>query len=172
MIHDHSEKLETGRFIAANDIDSCGHWAAQFGPTGSAYFGKEDPSDFDSLILVRKVATEGALHGVLLEIPDTLDDLIEKMEALGWELCGEDGECSGGNADSEDYRATWCAMRKGEFNAIITTDDVWYLRQAAATALVRQLSLDKGEALSKEQVIYYFRMIREGSGGLTEGEQV
>lgn len=139
-------------------INTCGgHVSVLTRPTGSAHYGKVTPADFDVLALIRTQDAEGNLG-----TPEDLDGFINQMAACGWADCGQDGDTSGGDTDSEDYRATWCALRKGQVNIIATTDLVWFYRQAAASELCRAIAQHEGDELSKERVIGLFRVVREG----------
>lgn len=124
-------------------------------PTGSAYYGKPDPADYDCVMLI--AIREG--HGDLF-------DLSEELHKLGWLDCSFEGNTSGGDADDDLYGEQWIAARKGHMNAIITEDPAFYYRHFAASTMVRSIAIKRGEAPPKSEVIKLFQWVRDGK--LTE----
>lgn len=165
MLTDHSHKLRAAVSVATIDIRETGRYHAVLSrPSGSAHYGKEKPSDYDVLVLVRETGVPGF---VAKAPPENLEDFIARMGLAGWKDCAEDGNTSGGDTDAEDYRVQWCALRQHDINIIATTDEVWFYRQCAASELCRSMSQHQGEAISKEETIRIFRIVREG---IVEGQ--
>lgn len=173
---DHSAILSTAVATARDDIKAAGYRPLFKQPTGSAYYGKQDPSDFDVLVLIRQetsptpddIRTSDGMPGYR---PSDMLDFIKAMKAQGYTDCGEDGNTSGGNADESDYHGSWCALRS-EFNGtslniLATTDIIWYYRQAAATALCRQLAEEFSVFPDKATFVGVFRAVREGVNPFT-----
>lgn len=165
----HSAILALAVSHVTQEIKDIGYRPLFKQPTGSAHYGKANPQDFDVLVLVRGPAETGTFKaddGMPGSKPDDMEDFVQKLCAQGWTDCGEDGNTSGGNADAEDYRASWCALRAEwngvDVNMIATTDIVWFYRQAAATALCRQLAEESEEFPDKETFVGVFRAVREG----------
>lgn len=169
---DHSAILSTAVATACDDIKAAGYRPLFKQPTGSAFYGKPDPGDFDVLVLVRQNTVPDD-HDILSlgdgmpgYRPADMLDFIKAMKAQGYTDCGEDGNTSGGNADESDYHGSWCALRS-EFNGtslniLATTDIIWYYRQAAATALCRQLAEESSVFPDKYTFVGVFRAVREG----------
>lgn len=155
MIKVHPEKLAEAQVQAIQICEVLGTTVVSCKPTGSAYYGKECPADYDALLFVRG---SGLFKTVDLE------DFAARAEDFGWSDCGKNDSdpCSGGEPNEYEYYSSWVALRKGEYNAIITTDRVFYLRMAAAAELVKSQSFNKGQALDKEEVVSIFRAVREG----------
>lgn len=175
---DHSAILATAQAVAAEDIRAAGFIPLLKRPTGSAFYGKPDPGDFDVLVLIREPANDHNGAGLLQEDdgmphyrPEDMLGFIEAMKPLGYADCGEDGNTSGGNSDEEDYHGSWCALRSEyhgkSLNILATTDVIWFYRQCAATALVRQMAEYAEEVPDKETVVGVFRAVREGVNPFT-----
>lgn len=176
---DHSAALSLATKQASEDIEAAGFRLLFKQPTGSAFYGKPDPGDFDVLVLIREDEFSGRPEGMPIRTydgmpgrrPDDMLGFIEAMKPLGYADCGEDGNTSGGNSDEGDYHGLWCALRR-EFagktlNILATTDVIWYYRQAAATALCRQLAQEFSVFPSKETFVGVFRAVREGVNPFT-----
>lgn len=174
---DHSAALSFATKRASEDIEAAGFRPLFKQPTGSAFYGKDDPGDYDVLVLIRDSnAPEGhdifgRGDGMPGYRPDDMIGFIEAMKPLGYADCGEDGNTSGGNTDEEDYHGSWCALRR-EFagktlNILATTDIIWYYRQAASTALCRQLAEEFSVFPNKETFVGVFRAVREGINPFT-----
>lgn len=174
---DHSAALSLAAKRASDDIKAAGYRPLFKQPTGSAFYGKPDPGDYDVLVLIRDSnAPDG--HDIFSQgdgmpgyRPNDMLGFIEAMKPLGYADCGEDGNTSGGNTDEEDYHGSWCALRR-EFagktlNILATTDIIWYYRQAASTALCRQLAEEFSVFPSKETFVGVFRAVREGINPFT-----
>lgn len=94
--------------------------------TGSAAFGKEDPADYDVLVLVNHAAQ--------------LRDILLRLEGSGWYNCAED---SANVSDKEKYGfGERIILRKGDMNVQIYSD-VWeYVKGLAASLVVKRLIED------------------------------
>ncbi len=175
---DHSAALSLAVDRARDDIKAAGFIPLFKQPTGSAFYGKPDPGDFDVLVLIREPANDHNGAGLFQEDdgmphyrPEDMLGFIEAMKPLGYADCGEDGNTSGGNTDEEDYHGSWCALRR-EFagktlNILATTDVIWYYRQAASTALCRQMAEEFSIFPGKEEFVGVFRAVREGINPFT-----
>lgn len=173
MLKDHKITLDQVADQARYDIEKAGYVPFAVRPSGSAHYGKTHPQDFDVLVLLRDPAPRLPSQeddGMPGSRPENLLAFIEQMKELGYEDCGEAGNTSGGNSDEDEYSASWCALR-GELrngdlcppsaNYIVTTDPVWYFRQAAASELCRALGRERNEAPNKDTVVGIFRAVRE-----------
>lgn len=117
--------------------------------SGSAYYGKENPADYDIVVLLYNTQ---------------LRTVMELLKQDGWTDCAEDLNIipSGGDERTPGYGQVWGSVRKHDINIIFTTEVVWYYREQAATELTRRFAQDEGEVLPKEEVIELFAMIRDG----------
>lgn len=149
MIHDNSVIHDARLAEIAALLKEQGFKNVGIFKSGSAYYGKENPPDYD--IVVRLLNCN-------------LSNWIGLMKGLGWSDCAEDAECipSGGDERTPGYGLVWCSVRKDDVNIIATTEDVWFYREQAATELVRKFALEDGEPLPKEEVIELFRLVRDG----------
>lgn len=173
MLKDHKITLDQVADQARYDIEKAGYVPFAVRPTGSAHYGARNPNDFDVLVLLRDPAERlpsDENDGMPGRRPENLEAFIEQMKELGYVDCGELGNTSGGNSDEDEYSASWCALRadlrNGAFledsaNLIVTTDPVWYFRQAAASELCRALGRERNEAPNKDTVVGIFRAVRE-----------
>lgn len=169
---DHTGRCAHAIVKVREDIRKAGFIPLFTQATGSACYGKANPEDFDVLVLVRWDVS-GSLNRedtLAFDKPPNLEHFVECMIAQGYKDCGEDGNTSGGNADAEDYRASWCALKAhiseepfaDVVNIIATNCPVWYYRQAAATALCKEHAQEAGTAPDKGTVVGIFRAVREG----------
>lgn len=146
MLADNSLALQAAARAIAADLEHCDVTPLRTVPTGSAYYGKPNPADYDSLVHVSPCIEVKALVSVL--------------HKYGWRDCARETGESGYPDDSSDYGHKWVAVRLGGYNAIITNDQQWFYRQWAAGELCRMLTRQHGNAMLKQDVIDIFRLIR------------
>lgn len=158
----HDEKLR----LAQHEVFEAVHAATKVKvidcqPTGSAYYGKVAPADFDVLMWLEFLPGGGDLL-----------DLIDALGKDGWQDCSWEGNTSGGDTDEDDYGEVWMAVRKGTTNAIITVDPAFFYRQFAASTMVRTIAAQQQRVPFKSDIIRMFQYVRDGEVSerdLTEG---
>lgn len=127
-------------------------------PTGSAYYGRQNPADFDCIMLLDIQQGDFA-------------DLWDGLDSAGWIGCGVEGNTSGGDTDEADFGVTWVAVRRGQMNAILTTDKAFYYRHFAASTMVRAISAEHQCVPEKREIISLFQWVRDGELSKLYGEE-
>lgn len=149
MIFDNNEVHDSVVEQVRHTLKSLGYNHFGLFKSGSAYYGKENPPDYDVVVLLCNV---------------DLCTMIQLLKKDGWDDCAESAGVipSGGDERTPGYGEVWASVRRGDTNIIMTTDAVWFYREQAATELVRKFALEEGKVLPKEQAIELFAMVRDG----------
>ena len=85
---------------------------------------------------------------VVLSTLVTKEDAADALVSVGYVLSSPDGEGSGGGSDA------FIAMRKGDFNLLVTDDHAFYIDSKTAFEVVCALNLtDKADRIKVHQII-------------------
>lgn len=132
------------------ELRAAGYATLECRKTGSAYYGDINPADYDVLVLVSKDTDLKRLAGKMRD----------GLHGIGWEDCAHRSDTPEYENEENDYYDKWVAIRKGDANAIITSDKVWFYRSLACAVYCKN-----GEDMlfaDKDERIEMFRLIRDG----------
>lgn len=153
-LHDHSEALNDTLNLAREMLEAEGFHVQAIRPTGSAYYGAENPGDFDVLVLVCGSANE------LAPDENLVGQVISAVARHGFEDCvytAQEGDLA---YDGEEYGDVWAAVRRGRANIVLTRSPEWYIRAAAATELIRHTSVTDDRVPPKSSIVEVFHICR------------
>jgi hypothetical protein len=85
---------------------------------------------------------------VLIPWNKSLLSMVTLLREEGWELCGKD--------EYNPEEDCFLALRKGEFNLIVTNDSAWYNLSLAAQKVCEHLRLH-----NKEDRVFVFETVRD-----------
>ncbi|WPJ54361.1 hypothetical protein RCIP0075_00039 [Klebsiella phage RCIP0075] len=162
-LHDHSEALNDALNEARRVLEECGFVVVHARPTGSAYYGRENPADFDVLVLIGEQATNRDSDSpawATLKDDEVVPNAIKALAAHQYEDCAYTAQEGDLGYEGEEYGSVWAAVRGGRINIILTVSYEWYIRAAAATELTRRTSEVDGEVPPKDDIVEVFHICR------------